>query len=87
MLYKNLAKPWRTIFKRLLLDGLAGIKLLSEGKIIHTWSIIRAHFAFYGAIGKLEKKRAKSFQATLYPINILKTYYLQGKKRFSDLIK
>ncbi len=87
MLYKNLAKPWRTIFQRLLLDGLAGIKFLSEGKIIHTWAIVRAHFAFYASISKLKKKRAKTFKGTLYPINILIAYYLQGKKRFSDLAK
>ena len=72
---------------RLLLDGLAGIKFLSEGKIIHTWAIVRAHIAFYASIAKLKKKRAKTFQATLYPINILTAYYLLGKKRFSDLTK
>ena len=85
MLYKNLAKPWTTIFQRLLLDGLAGIKLLSEGKVIHTWSIIRAHFAFYRSIPSLKKKRSKTFRAKLYPVNILAAYYLKGKKRFSDL--
>ena len=85
MLYKNLEKPWRTIIQRLFLDGLAGIKLLSEGKITHTLSIIRAHFAFYRSIPKLEKKRAKTFKAKLHPVNILTTYYLKGKKRFSDL--
>ncbi len=87
MLYKNLEKPWRTIFQRLLLDGLAGIKFLSEGKIIHIWAIVRAHFAFYASIAKLEKKREKTFKAKLYPVNILTAYYLQGKKRFSDLTK
>ena len=85
MLYKNLAKPWRIIIQRLFLDGLAGIKFLSEGKIIHTLSIIRAHFAFYASIPKLKKKRAKTFKAKLHPVNILTAYYLKGKKRFSDL--
>ena len=42
-----------------LLDGLAGIKLLSEGKIIHTLSIIRAHFAFYRSILSLKRKERK----------------------------
>ena len=80
MLYKNLAKPWRIIITKTLLDGLAGIKLLSEGKIIHTLSIVRAHFAFYASIAKLEKKRAKTFKAKLHPVNILTAYYLQGQK-------
>ena len=87
MLYKNLAKPWKKIFQRLLLDGLAGAKFLSEGKIIHTWAIVRAHFGFYASIAKLKKKRGKTFEATLYPINILTAYYVQGIKRFSDLTK
>lgn len=87
MLYKNLEHPWGIISKRLVLDGLAGLKFLSKGKLVHTWAIVRAHFAFYGAISKLKKKRARTFQAALYPINILTTYYLKGKKRFSDLAK
>ena len=87
MLYKNLEHPTPIIFKRLLLDGLAGLKFLSEGKLIHTWAIVRAHFAFYGAINHLKKKRAQTFNAALYPKSILVSYYLQGKKKFSDLVE
>lgn len=87
MLYKNLANPSLTIFKRLLLDGIAGLKFLSEGKIAHCWAIVRAHFAFYGSISSMKKKRAHTFKATLFPNSILFAYYLKGKKRFSDLAK
>jgi GT2 family glycosyltransferase len=87
MLYKNLERPTPTVFKRLLLDGLAGFKFLSEGKLIHTWAIVRAHFAFYGAINHLKKKRAQTFNAALYPKSILISYYLQGKKKFGDLVE
>lgn len=87
MLYKNLEQPYKTIFIRLLLDGLAGLKFLSEGKIIHLWAIIRAHFTFYINIHQLKKKRAKKFNTSLYPKSILFSYYLQGKKKFSDLTK
>lgn len=87
MLYKNLEHPTSTILKRLILDGLAGLKFLSEGKVTHLWAIVRAHFAFYGAISRLKKKRAQTFNAALYPKSILLSYYLQGKKKFSDLAK
>ncbi|MHC5202352.1 glycosyltransferase family 2 protein [Myroides sp. LJL119] len=88
MLYKNLPKKGKfgIIFKRLSLDGLAGIHFIFQGKPRHTWAIIRAHFGFY--------KRIKSFgkKVELNPIDnyyhthsIVYKYFILGLKKFSDI--
>lgn len=83
---------------RLLLDGLAGILFLTEGKFQHFKAIFRAHWAFFPNFSKTLKKR----QAIAERISIVKTgesrvwegrfrgsivwrYYLMGKKKFKDL--
>ena len=45
---------------RLILDGVAGIKFLTEGKIKSIFAIIKAHFSFYGKIPSLLRKRKKN---------------------------
>lgn len=84
---------------RLVLDGLAGVLFLVQGKIPHISSIIRAHWSFYPAIPKLLKKRKLynewiekvSISITMnetarHPRGIILPYYLLGKKKFRDLI-
>jgi GT2 family glycosyltransferase len=89
MLYKNLPKKkvFPIIFIRLILDGLIGIKFLLSGKISHTLAIIKGHFAFYGRISELKKKRT---QASQYPSetflgNLITEYILKGNKSFPKL--
>jgi GT2 family glycosyltransferase len=59
MLTKNLPenKLIPIIFTRLVLDSLAGIHFILQGKFIHCWAIIKAHFHFYHLINKTLKKR------------------------------
>jgi hypothetical protein len=59
LLHKNLSPKIRnwTLLQRLVLDGVAGIKLLLEGKPKHTLAIIKAHFAFYKNIKQNKNKR------------------------------
>lgn len=88
LLHKNLpkSKVFSVIFLRLMLDGLAGIKFLTEGKFSHFMAIIKAHFAFYGAIAQNKKKRIESAgKAILYPKSIIYWHYLKGVKKFTDL--
>ena len=89
MLLKNLplyALP--IIFIRLVLDGLAGIKFITEGKIIHSFAIFKAHISFYLKIPSTFKKRRKTTAISSkikYKGSILTDYYLKGNKRFNDL--
>ena len=61
MLLKNLplyALP--IIFIRLVLDGLAGIKFLTEGKISHSFAIFKAHISFYLKIPEYHYEKEKN---------------------------
>lgn len=77
---------------RLLLDGLAGLRLLLTGNGKQTLTIIKAHFHFYRDLGKWLKKRRKNKQLItvrneegIYPRSIVWDYFLLRKKVFSKL--
>ena len=68
MLLKNLPKNrlhW-ILFCRFVLDGLAGIQFLFQGKFQHFWAILKAHFSFY----------------SLYPIHYKKRDFIQSEKYY-----
>lgn len=76
---------WR-IFLRLVLDGIAGLRFIIKGQLRHFWAIIRAHFSFYGQLPVLIQKRKKlpkTKQSRLF--SIVYTYYIKGKKRFTEI--
>tara|TARA_R110002051_G_scaffold18194_2_gene52626 strand:+ start:47355 stop:48377 length:1023 start_codon:yes stop_codon:yes gene_type:complete len=88
-LVKNVKGPiviWRVI-ARLLLDGLAAIKFLLEGKPKHILAILNAHLSFYSFLPRLLKKRKRGIQGRNYyhRASILKDYYLLQKRRFKEL--
>ena len=88
MLYKNLPKEDRfgIIFKRLCLDGLAGVKLFLSLQPLHTFAIIKAHFAYYGNLSKLKNKQVQNPKSNyFYTDNIVLDYFLNGKKKFNQL--
>lgn len=80
------------IFKRLVLDGLAGILFLIQGNPKHTYAVIKAHFGFYKLFFKMIKKRkeikkrSEKFNTVgLYKGNILWAKYFKKINAFSDL--
>lgn len=94
LLFKNW--PLKTLLLRLLprlvLDGVAGLKLLKEGKYKETIAIVKAHWHFFAALPRLIRKRryiAQQDRMSLlkgyYPKSILWQYFIKGKKRFSEL--
>ncbi|MEO1516545.1 MAG: bifunctional riboflavin kinase/FAD synthetase [Bacteroidota bacterium] len=83
---------------RLVLDGLAGLLFISEGKFQHLRSILRAHGTFYRTFGRSLRKRKKyqdriekaSIQQQpnpkgVYRHSIVLWYYLLRKRKFKDL--
>jgi hypothetical protein len=92
LLYKNLEPSQRffTLFLRMILDGIAGIKFLTEGKFSSFVAILKAHYGFYVYLFsekekhnlpvELQKMRPQSYQGS-----ILKAYFLEGKKKFNQL--
>jgi hypothetical protein len=59
MIFKNepLSKLIWLLPLRLILDGVAGLKFLFNKDWAHVWSILRAHFHFYGSLFSLIRKR------------------------------
>ncbi|WP_276134827.1 glycosyltransferase family 2 protein [Polluticoccus soli] len=77
---------------RLVLDGIAGLRLLLTGQFIGTWTILRAHFNFYGSLGKwLKRRRECSKHIThrneegIYNRSIVWDYFVLRKKVFPKL--
>jgi GT2 family glycosyltransferase len=94
LLIKNLPREdfRMTLFTRLILDGVAGLKFLLDGKWEHTVAILRAHGTFYrkfsGLMRQRRKLRTDGFATQwggLYKKSIALSYFMQGKKLFSDL--
>ncbi|WP_259014559.1 glycosyltransferase family 2 protein [Emticicia fluvialis] len=86
MMYKNLpsGQLFSTIFLRLILDGVSGIKLFLGGSFKDVWAIIKAHFAFYGMMRNLERKSPKVLK-DVYPKSIVLAYFLKKKKTYGEL--
>lgn len=94
LLYKNLPgnKLFVTIFLRMIFDGLAAIRLLSEGNGRGFISVIRAHLSFYRNLPSLQKKRKaqsafvkRKLHPEMFRKSIVLNYYLKKKKWFRDL--
>jgi GT2 family glycosyltransferase len=89
MLLKNLpvyALP--IIFIRMVLDGVAGVKFISEGKFSHCWAIVKAHFSFYSRIPSVllnRKKTIKTSNSLMYSKSILVEYFIKKNKTYSSL--
>ena len=74
------------LFVRLILDGIAGIHFLCNGKPNHSLSILKAHFSFYRFFGRNYKKRGQ-FQSQKYFItkSIVYLYFINKIKIFSSI--
>ena len=77
---------------RLVLDGVAGLQLLLQGKWKHTLTIVKAHFSFYGQLGLWLKKRSKNKALItqrntvgIYQKSIIWQYFAKKKRTFSAL--
>ncbi len=87
MLVKNLPKNklFQILFIRLLLDGIAGIHFIFQGKFKHCFAIVKAHFYFYHLISRNLKKRS-DFQSNKYykADSIVLQYYVKNGKVFEN---
>ncbi len=82
---------------RLILDGVAGLRFLMQGKLKSTSSIVKAHFAVYGNFFKILQRRkeikqlikqhaiAESNMTGKSSKSILIAYYLKGRKKYTEL--
>jgi GT2 family glycosyltransferase len=90
-LVKNLPanRIFPTVFARLVLDGLAGVKFLFQMQGPHVLAILHAHFSFYKHLGRMLRKRkphqVSHLQMGAYSGWIVWQHYFKGIKTFSDL--
>ncbi|MBW1295091.1 glycosyltransferase family 2 protein [Aquimarina litoralis] len=89
MILKNTSGiySWFIIFARLILDGLAALKFVFEGKPSHCLAILKAHFSFYKKLPTFVKKRKKSGASRKYYniSSVVWQYYILNKKLFNHL--
>ena|SRR5688572_10162152 len=91
MLFKNLPaiRVVPVLLARLILDGIAGLKFLSEGGADDCLAVVKAHLQFYSFVitGKLKRdsRLPHKFHATIYKGLIVWDYYILKKKKFTEL--
>lgn len=91
LLCKNLhgSVLWKTLFIRFILDGLAGIKFLTEFKFKEIGAILKAHITFYSKMRYwLNKRKQVPVQSKnltgMYQKSMVFDFYLRGKRKFSE---
>ena len=88
MLTKNLPKVslFRVLFIRMVLDGIAGIRFLFQGKFSHFVAILKAHFYYYHLLIRNYKKRGIKQSKKYYKVkSIVYTYYIKSGTVFEKL--
>ncbi|MFM6935714.1 MAG: glycosyltransferase family 2 protein [Flavobacteriales bacterium] len=92
MLMKNHCGPLMpSLFIRMCLDGIAGVKFLLSGQFKLTWMVFLAHLNVYAQFGRFYKKRrqinTKTRKFHRYNGRIIWDYYFLKNKTFNALNK
>ncbi|HLF51466.1 glycosyltransferase family 2 protein [Flavobacterium sp.] len=76
----------KVLFVRMILDGIAGIRFLLQGKFSHFTAILKAHFSFYQLFSENYKKREKIQSKKYYKLkSIVYSYYINNDRVFQSL--
>lgn len=84
------------LLKRMVLDGIAAFRFITEGKFSYFTAVFKAHLSFYGSLGtmlrkrraikvSLNKSRAIANRKGWYQSSIVRDYFFKGKTIFRDL--
>jgi GT2 family glycosyltransferase len=88
MLVKNLPKKglFFIIFFRMILDGIAGVRFLTQGKFKQTLAILHAHFSFY-CVSLIYLRKRKDFQMQKYYTvkSVVFMYYIKKLGVFKEI--
>ena len=94
LLFKNLptGELFKTLFLRMILDGVAAIQFLVTGQFKAFAGVLNAHLDFYISLRKLRRKRAGLLEKTLktnhpeiYQGSIIFDFFIAKKRKFSSL--
>lgn len=95
LLYKNLPgnQLFHILFIRMILDGVAAIKLLTEFNLNGIRSVLKAHYHFFRSLPELQRKRRQAgkdghftLPAEKLPKSIVFQFYIRKRKRFSEIL-
>lgn len=94
LLYRNLPDTYlyRTIFARMVFDGVAFFHFLFSAKVAHAKAVFKAHMHFYKNFGKLRAFRNSNQNKSkmvhlkgVYNASIVFAFYLNKIKKFTQL--
>lgn len=94
LIYKNLPRRERkrTLFIRMLMDGISGLRFLLQGSLKDFLAVFRAHLAYYRLRGSYSSSDGQNnipensvIVTEIYPGSIVAAFFLKGKKRFEQL--
>jgi len=89
LLLKNVepSKLFYILFIRMILDGIAALKFVFEGKFKHFSAIFKAHASFYRHYGRMRKKRPKEFIFRKYYLisSVVYSHFVLKKNKFNEL--
>jgi len=89
MLTKNLPanKLFSRLLTRMILDGLAGMQFLFQGRPKHFWAVLQAHHSFYLQFLSVYKKRDAFQRKNYFKIkSVVFSYFIKNGKVFGDII-
>ena len=70
----------------MLLDAIAGLRFLLQGRPIHTWAILKSHFSFYCNLNKIRKKRLPNNNNNYYDaVSIVWSYFVLNIRKANKL--
>jgi len=77
------------VLVRLLLDGVAAVLFVLQGKPLHSIAVLRAHFSFYRYFSTVYAKREKAkIPLKYYHVrSIVWSHFVNGVKNFNILVK
>ncbi len=92
LLYKNLPrqKLYHTIFIRLILDGISGLRHFMKLEFRFVSAILKAHFSFYAHVILSKINRTNSLNTFATPIfnkSIVYQYFIRKSRYFGQLLK
>ncbi len=75
------------ILLRMVLDGIAAIRFITQGKTSHFIAIFKAHISFYRYFSTFVRKRKKLSEAGKYYsiFSVVWLYFIKKKKHFNQL--
>jgi GT2 family glycosyltransferase len=92
LLHKNWEPrtKWQTIFGRMLLDGMAGIRFLFKAEIKQLFAIVKAHRDFYVYLIRNKSKNnlplaQQKKWINSYPRSVVYAYFIKGIKNYTKL--